>query len=158
MPPTPPAILILRLDKESPKKCSLTPLRQRGDERFRWFDCSVGQEVEVGEATLLHPEGELLGPADAVRPLLLVDSSWSDLPRVLRGVKGALTRRRLPEGLRSAYPRKSNWFPDPVAGLASIEALHAALALLGAREDALLDGYRWKEEWLRENAAQLGEG
>jgi len=151
-----PEILILRLRKESPKKCSLTPLRLRMDERIRWMDCDLGEGVEVGEATLLHPEGELIGPADAARPLLLVDSSWRDLPRVLRGVKGRLALRRLPEALRTAYPRKSQWFADPEAGLASIEALHAARALLGFRDDALLDGYRWREQWLSANTALLG--
>ncbi len=155
MKPATPEILILRLNKESPRKCSLTPLRQRGDARIRWMDCELGEAVEVGEATLLHPEGELLSVVDAARPLLLVDSSWRDLPRVLRGVSGRLVRRRLPTELRTAYPRKSNWFADPTTGLSSIEALHAARTLLGAREDALLEGYRWKEEWLRANAALL---
>lgn len=148
-------VLILRLKKESPKKCSLTALRRRGDPRFAWLDCELGQEVEVGEVTLLHPEGEELGPADAARPLLLVDSSWRDLPRVLAGVRGGLAPRRLPDGLATAYPRRSNWFEDPANGLASIEALHAAMSRLGVRDDALLDGYRWKDEWLERNAALL---
>ena len=148
--------ILLRLDKESPKKCSLTPLRRRGDLPIRWIRCSLGDEVEVGEVTLLHPEGEPLSPADDQRPLLLVDSSWRDLPRVLRGVRGKLHRRRLPDGLRTAYPRRSNLFEDPGNGLASIEALHAATCLLGRRDDTLLEGFRWAKEFLRLNEALLG--
>ena len=148
-------IILLRLDKESVKKCSLTPLRDREDPDIRWIRCSLGQAVEVGEATLLHPGGEPLGAADGARPLLLVDSSWRDLPRVLAGVRGKLHRRSLPATLRTAYPRRSNWYPDPAGGLASIEALHAALAILGRRDDSLLDGYRWAADWLRMNAGSL---
>jgi pre-rRNA-processing protein TSR3 len=152
----PPDLILLRLDKEDPKKCSLTPLRRREDLPIRWIRFRIGDEVEVGEVTLLHPEGEELSPADAGRPLLLVDSSWRDLPRVLRGVRGEVHRRRLPAGLRTAYPRRSSTFADPDTGLASVEALHAACVLLGARDDSLLDGYHWREQWLDANRGLLG--
>jgi rRNA small subunit aminocarboxypropyltransferase len=148
-------IILLRLNKESPKKCSLTPLREREEWPIRWIHCSIGDAVEVGEVTLLHPDGDPLGPADTTRPLLLIDSSWRDLPRVLRGVSGTLHKRRLPEGLVTAYPRKSSLFEDPETGLASIEALHAAVAMLGQRDDRLLEGYYWAEQYLQQNAALL---
>lgn len=150
-----PRVTLLRLNKESKKKCSLTPLREQGRESFAWIDCSLGEEVEVEECTLLHPDGSLLSPADASRPLLLVDSSWRDLPRVLRGVRGHLHRRSLPSGLLTAYPRKSTTYEDPETGLASIEALHAALCQLGYRDDSLLDGYYFKDTWLKNNALIL---
>ncbi|RMH02082.1 MAG: hypothetical protein D6702_09965 [Planctomycetota bacterium] len=151
----PPEIILLRLSKEDPRKCSLTPLRERVDLPLRWIRCRIGDRIEVGEVTLLHPAGEPLGPADAGRPLLLVDSSWRDLPRVLRGVSGRLHRRALPSGLETAYPRRSRDYPDPGNGLASVEALHAALALFGCRDDSLLDGYHWRREWLERNADRL---
>jgi len=144
-------VLIIRLRKESLRKCSLAPLLKRRPERWKWFHCDLGDPVEVGEAILLHPDGEPLSPADAEHPLLLVDSSWRDLPRMLRSVSGSFHRRSLPKGLRTAYPRKSNWFPDPETGLASVEALHAALALLGRRDDSLLDGYHFAERYLEIN-------
>ena len=112
----------------------------------------------TGEVTLLHPDGEPLGPEDASRPLLLIDSSWRDLPRVLRGVQGTLHKRSLPKGLVTAYPRKSNYFEDPETGLASIEALHAAIAMLGQRDHRLLEGYYWAEQYLERNAALLEAG
>ncbi|MCH2100680.1 MAG: DUF367 domain-containing protein [Planctomycetes bacterium] len=148
-------IVLLRLNKESPKKCSLTPLRERDEWPIQWIHCALGDEVEVGEVTLLHPDGELLSPADASRPLLLIDSSWRDLPRVLRGVEGTLHKRSLPKGLVTAYPRKSNYFADPETGLASIEALHAAVTMLGQRDDRLLEGYYWSERYLERNADLL---
>ncbi|KAA3608234.1 MAG: DUF367 domain-containing protein [Planctomycetota bacterium] len=141
-------VILVRLNKESPRKCSLTPLRRQAEWGFRWLHVALGQEVEIGEATLLHPDGPVLTPADAHRPLMLVDSSWRDLPRVLRGLRGEFHYRSLPADLRTAYPRKSNYFPDPSQGLASIEALHAALAMLGEREDRLLEAYRWRQQYL----------
>lgn len=148
-------IILLRLNKESPKKCSLTPLREREEWPIRWIHCAIGDAVEVGEVTLLHPDGVPLGPADSARPLLLIDSSWRDLPRVLRGVSGTLHKRCLPKGLVTAYPRKSRLFEDPETGLSSIEALHAAVAMLGQRDDRLLEGYHWAQQYLEQNAALL---
>ncbi len=151
------SVLIVRLKKESLRKCSLAPLIKRQPEGWRWFHCDLGDSVEAGECTLLHPDGEPLAPTDSERPLLLVDSSWRDLPRMLRSISGEFHRRSLPKGLRTAYPRKSNWFPDPETGLASVEALHAALAMLGRRDDSLLDGYHFGAEYLRINAELLPE-
>jgi pre-rRNA-processing protein TSR3 len=51
----------------------------------------------------------------------------------------------------TAYPRRSRTFTDPERGLASIEALFAALALLGEPRRELLDGYRWAAEFLAAN-------
>ncbi|MBC8329722.1 MAG: hypothetical protein H8E31_13365 [Planctomycetes bacterium] len=144
-----------RLDTEEPKKCSLTPLRPRRDPPPRLIRVHHGDPGEGGGGTPPHPAGAPLSAADAGRPLLLVDSSWRDLPRVLRGVRGRLHLRSLPPGLRSAYPRRSSSFPDPLAGLASVEALHAACALLGRRDDSLLDGYHWREAWLEANSGLL---
>jgi len=148
-------LILLRLNKESPKKCSLTPLRGRDEWQIRWIHCALGAQVDVGEVTLLHPDGDELSPSDLARPLLLVDSSWRDLPRVLRGVEGTLHRRSLPKGLVTAYPRRSHTFEDPETGLASIEALHAACAMLGQRDDRLLEGYYWADRYLELNSSLL---
>ena len=150
-------VLIVRLRKESLRKCSLAPLIQRQPPRWQWHHCDLGDPIAAGEVTLLHPDGEPLSPQDSGRPLLLVDSSWRDLPRMLRTISGTFHRRSLPGGLRTAYPRKSNWFPDPETGLASVEALHAALALLGRRDDRLLEGYHFAQEYLALNADLLSE-
>ncbi len=158
MPPSDSAfsVLLVRLNKESPRKCSLTPLHDSERPGFQWHRVGLGDTVDVGEVTLLHPDGDLLTGDDSQRPLLLVDSSWRDLPRVLRGLRGRLHRRSLPPELRTAYPRKSSLFADPESGLASIEALHAALILLGRRDDSVLNGYHWREKWLDLNGSVLG--
>jgi pre-rRNA-processing protein TSR3 len=146
-------VLILRDPRESARKCSLTPLR--GRERIRFASYDPARRVEAGGRILLHPEGELLTAADAGRDLLLVDCAWRRVERLLSTVDGELVRRRLPP-LRTAYPRASKLFEDPAAGLASVEALYAALWILGEPRPELLAGYRWREQFLAENPLLAG--
>ena len=143
-------VLILRDPRESAKKCSLTPLRGRPGIRFVGF--APDRRLDATGRVLLHPDGEELGPADRGRPLLLVDCSWRRLPKLLATVDGDPLRRQLPR-LATAYPRRSLLFGDPFYGLASIEALYAALALLGEPRRDLLEGYRWAERFLTANPA-----
>ena len=66
-----------------------------------------------------------------------------------------LETRSIPHGWRTAYPRHSKVSEDPAEGLATVEALHAALALTGRRDDSLLAHYRWASDYLRLNAPLL---
>jgi len=141
-------VLIYRDPRESRAKCSLTPLR--GKPGVRFVDYHHERRVEVGERILLHPDGEELTAADRGRDLLLVDCAWRRVDKLLRRVDGTLHRRRLPQ-LFTAYPRKSKTYPDPGTGLASIEALVAATALLGEPRAEWLQDYPWREEFLRLN-------
>ena len=141
-------ILVLRDPRESTKKCSLTPLR--GLPGFRFFDYHPERRVEAAGRILLDPRGELIGEPDAGRGLLLIDCAWRRVDTLLRCVDGELHPRRLPV-LSTAYPRKSRLFVDPEQGLASVEALYAALVLLGRPRPDLLDGYRWRDLFLRAN-------
>ena len=145
-------ILILRDPRESKAKCSLTPLR--GMEGVRFVDYHHERRLQAGERVLLHPEGEELSEADRGKDLLLVDCSWRRVDKLLATVDGTLVHRRLP-AMETAYPRKSKTFDDPSSGLASVEALYAACLLMGEERAEFLAEYRWKEEFLRRNAAWL---
>ena len=148
-------VLILRDPKESAKKCSLVPLR--GSEGIEFVSFDAGRTLDGGGRVLLDPEGELIGPGDAGLPLLVLDSSWRRLPKLRATVVGELVARRLPP-LRTAYPRRSKDFEDPSEGLASVEALYAALRLLGHQGiDYLLKDYRWADAFLEMNADVLGD-
>jgi pre-rRNA-processing protein TSR3 len=141
-------VLILRDPRESARKCSLTPLR--GVPGVRFVAYRKGLELAAPGRVLLHPGGDPIGPEDHGRPLLVVDCAWRHLDELLCCVRGEPVRRALPE-LRTAYPRRSRLFPDPASGLASIEALYAALALLGRPRPELLAGYHWGSEFLAAN-------
>jgi pre-rRNA-processing protein TSR3 len=141
-------VLILRDPRESAKKCSLTPLR--GLEHIRFVNYDRERRLEAGRRILLHPDGDELGPEDRGPGLLLIDCAWRRVEPLLATVDGELVRRRLPV-LETAYPRRSKLFEDPTTGLASVEALFAALHVLGDPRPELLAGYRWRDEFLRLN-------
>ncbi len=141
-------VLILRDPRESTKKCSLTPLR--GFPGIRFLTWKVDRRFEVGARVLLHADGDEITAADAGRPLFLIDCAWRRVPTLLASCEGDLVRRRLPK-LTTAYPRRSMTFVDPEQGLASVEALYAALALLGRPAPELLLGYRFAEAFLAAN-------
>jgi pre-rRNA-processing protein TSR3 len=58
-------------------------------------------------------------------------------------------------GWQTAYPRVSKQGTDPDNGLASVEALYAALHILGRPTAGLLDHYRWGDEFLLRNSNVL---
>ncbi len=141
-------ILILRDPRESPRKCSLTPLR--GMEGITFRNYHPEREVDASGRILLHPDGEVLTGADSGKGLFLVDCAWRRVPSLLRTVRGEPVKRSLPP-LVTAYPRKSFTFDDPARGLASIEALYAAVAILWQPCPELLRDYLWAAEFLAAN-------
>jgi len=143
-------VLVLRDPRESQRKCSLTPLRKLPG--FRFVDYAPDRRLDAGSRLLLSPDGDELSLEDRDAPLLLVDCCWRRVPDLLRTIDGDGPARRLP-AFATAYPRRSKSFADPERGLASVEALYAALALLGDKRPELLLSYRWREEFLRLNPA-----
>jgi len=141
-------ILIVHDPREPAKKCSLTPLR--GMEGVRFVPLRAGQRVDAGQRIWLHPDGEELTPADRGIGLLLVDCTWRRLSKLSTCIDGELLRRRLPN-LVTAYPRRSKLTPDPEHGLASVEALYAAMAILDGPHPELLAQYRWAADFLAAN-------
>ncbi len=145
-------VLILRDPRESKRKCSLTPLA--GLEAIRFVEYRRERTLQAGSRILLHPDGEELGPRDRADGLLLIDCAWRRVPSLLATVEGDLVHRRLPP-LVTAYPRRSKTFEDPAAGLASVEALYAALSILGAPREDILAAYPFREAFLERNRELL---
>lgn len=144
--------VILRHPKERRSKCSLTPLEGRND--YKFYRARPGFKFKVTDYTVLGLDAPELSVADAGRPLLLLDSTWRLLPDLEACLIGEPIRRTLPE-VKTAYPRVSKLTPDPLGGLASIEALYLARLLLGQCDASLLDAYYWRTDFL-ENLAQAG--
>ena len=148
---TPIPTTVIRHPKERIAKCSLRFLHERPEMRF--FKAKPGFRFDADGFTLLAVDAPVLTPADAGRPLLLLDSTWRLLPAVEAAVAGNPVRRSIPGGIATAYPRVSKNFADPTAGLASVEALYVARLLLGDDDPSLLDGYHWRDEFLATVAA-----
>ena len=141
-------ILIVHDPREPANKCSVTALR--GMEGVRFVPLHRGTRVDAGRRIWLHPDGEELGPADRGIGLLLIDCTWRKVSKFSKRIDGELLPRRLPK-LVTAYPRRSKLALDPEHGLASVEALYAAIALLYAPRPDLLARYRWAAAFLAAN-------
>ena len=141
-------ILILRDGRESWRRCSLAPLR--GMDGVRFVTHHPDRTLDAEGRILLEPGAPVLQPGEPDGRLLVLDSSWRRLPKLRARLVGDVRPRSLP-ALVTAYPRRSETFPDPASGLATIEALYAARLLLGEDDRELLQGYRFAEEFLERN-------
>ncbi|MFK7742427.1 MAG: hypothetical protein AB8H80_19085 [Planctomycetota bacterium] len=140
------ATTVIRHPKERIQKCSLRFLHERPEMTF--MRGKPGLRFDATGFVLLAVDAPPLGLDDSGLPLLLLDSTWRWLPQLEACVAGEPVRRSIPGNLRTAYPRTSKLFEDPLGGLASIEALYVARRLLGDDDATLLDGYHWREEFL----------
>ena len=144
--PALPPITVIRHAKERISKCSLRFLHDRPEITF--YKATAGFRFDATSFLLLAVDAPTLSPADRGHPLLLLDSTWRYLPQLAGCLDGEPIRRSLPSDVVTAYPRVSRIYEDPARGLASVEALYAAARLLGCDDPTLLDGYRWKQEFL----------
>lgn len=142
-----PATVIVRHPKESPRKCSILPLRERRDVVFLAHPVKV--RPDLAGYIRLAADGPPLSEADRHSGILLLDGSWRWAGVMTRDFQDVPPRSL--KGYRTAYPRVSKRGTDPDNGLASIEALYIAYHLLGRPCAGMLDHYRWAEDFLRFN-------
>lgn len=142
----PPTIIVVHR-RENRKKCSVEPLRERGEFIF-WTYPDDGPESLDGYVRL-GIGGPILCDADRHSGLLVIDGTWRLAERMEKKYS-RLPVRSLPS-CQTAYPRVSKVFDDPTAGLATIEAIFLAYHLLGRDTSTLLDHYCWRDEFLRKN-------
>ena len=154
-------ILVVVDHKENRRKCSLTPIEGLPGVDFVRLSARSGEQrpFELPPGILLAVDAPPLEAGDRhlleAGALILIDATWARLPAVGRRLAprpGArIERRSLPAAARTAYPRVSKVHRDPDGGLASIEALYLATAILGEPRPALLEGFHWREEFLALN-------
>ncbi len=142
-----PITIIVRHPNEKPAKCSVWPLRYRPDLLF--LEYPPKEMPDLSGYVRLDPSGPPLTKEDADKGLLLLDGSWRWAEVMTRRFSQVPPRSLV--GIRTAYPRASKTYPDPEGGLATVEALYAALRILGRPTEGLLDHYRWRAEFLRLN-------
>jgi pre-rRNA-processing protein TSR3 len=143
LPPT----VIVRHSHESPRKCTILPLRGRPDVLILAYP--VRRRPPLEGYVRLAAEGPPLSLEDAAKGLLLLDGSWRWAAAMTQDF--ADIEPRSLSGWRTAYPRVSKLGTDPDNGLASIEALFLAYHLLGRDTTGLLDHYCWATDFLHLN-------
>ena len=148
----PPEILIVVRRGEDPRQCTVRPLR--GTPGLEFLPYPLRTRPDLSRHLLLAPAAPPLTPADAGRPLLLLDASWRHAAAMRKAVE-PVEARAIPPGWQTAYPRRSKLHADPETGLATVEALYAALCTLGFRDDSLLRCYPWRDAFLDLNRDRL---
>lgn len=145
-----PTVIVVH-PRENRAKCSVEPLRGRDDFIF-WTFPKRGTE-SLSQYVRLGLGGPLLSADDSETGLLLLDGTWRLAEKMEAQYQDIPVRSLLP--WQTAYPRVSKMFNDPTSGLATVEALFAALAQMGKPTEGLLDQYRWKNEFLSRNEELL---
>jgi ribosome biogenesis protein Tsr3 len=150
---------------ETPNKCTIAALVGAGARPdFRVQRVRGEAQLSALRAPiLLHPDGECLtkireepGVLATLSALAFVDSTWSRLPILLKRIPGPLPRfARIPPGFVTAYPRHSKYKSEPEGGLATIEAIFIAAALLGKWDLSLFSRFHFAGEFLRLNRARF---
>ena len=148
-----PTVIVVH-PRERRSKCSVEPLRGRDD--FRFFTFPEQITVPLDGYLRLGMGGPLLRPEDAGHGLLVLDGTWRLAAR-MEPFHQHVPVRTLPPVL-TAYPRVSKKFADPAGGLATIEAVYAALKILQCPLTGLLDEYHWKSDFLAKNGWAEADG
>lgn len=144
-----PQIVVIRHPRENLKKCSLRGLESR--ENFAFFKAKDGFLFDATGYILLQNNAPEISEKDKGLPILLLDSTWALLPKVRNKIHGKPILRGLPSSIKTAYPRVSKSGNDPQNGLATVEALFAALSLSGRRDESVLQNYIFKDTFLQLN-------
>lgn len=140
---------------ETPNKCTIAPLHSRPD--FKLF--RVNKDPILGplrSEVLLHHQGQCLSAfsqsSRKVSGVAAIDCVWRRLDGLIRRIEGPVPELvRIPEGFRTAYPRRSVLNTDPAGGLATIEAIFVASALLGKWDVSLLSEYYFGRRFVEMN-------
>ncbi len=148
MPTTAPPTLIVVHPRERKAKCTVRPLKGLPGIEFRQFP--LRQPIPAGYVRL-GLGGPVLSENEVHSGLVILDGTWRWAGR-MEAELAEIPVRSLPP-MRTAYPRSSKVFDDPHDGLATVEALYAALTILGRPTKQILDHYHWRDEFLRLNAA-----
>jgi pre-rRNA-processing protein TSR3 len=151
-----PPTIVVRHRKENLNKCSLRGLENRSD--FLFFRYPLQAPPPYEHYILLTLEApEELCRSDHNNGLLVLDATWRYAKMMEKHLpeSGSLKMRRLPHNLTTAYPRRQNDCSDPSCGLASIEAIVCAYALMGRSIEGLLNHYHWKDSFLEKNNSFL---
>ena len=144
--PSPRTIIVVH-SHERRSKCSVEPLRGRDDFAFFTFPEKVTLPTE--NYILLGMGGPVLSADDAGSGLFVLDATWRLAGKMERHYLDMPVRTLPP--IKTAYPRVSKLNHDPDGGLATIEAVYAALKLMNRPVEDLLDNYYWKQEFLELN-------
>ncbi len=166
MPMTHLSFEILIDHSETSNKCTILPLSYRPDFKITRFPRQITAKpprLRLQSQLLLHPAGTPINDYMRDRPafagsLAAIDCIWRRLDPIINAIANPLPLLvGLPPGFVTAYPRQSRHDFDPEGGLATIEALFIASALLGHWDETLLCEYFFGQTFLDLNHQRFAE-
>lgn len=146
---------------EKANKCTIVPLSHRLD--FRVMKVQGAQPLgPLRSSILLHHEGECLTTLrksiHSAHGIAAIDCVWRRLDVLLsRVIDPSPIFARIPDGFVTAYPRRSAKDTDPSKGLATIEAIFIAAAMLNNVDTSLLSKYYFGDKFLELNRSRFQE-
>ena len=147
-----PITFVWRHRRENLNKCSLRGLESRSD--FQFFSYPNEILPNLTNYIMLKLDAPPLSSADGSKGLFVIDATWRYAEKMVVAAieqQPQIEFRSIPDHYRTAYPRRQDDCFDPERGLASIEAIYISYVLLGRDVTGLLDGYHWKDKFLKMN-------
>lgn len=146
-----PKTVVIRHRLENLKKCSLRGLEERAD--FIFLTYPYSSLPDLHNYIILTLDAPPLQEEDGDKGLLILDATWRYAAKMFQPLKNQshFHYRSLPAHFRTAYPRRQQDCPDPLRGLASVEAIYLSYRILKRETDGLLDHYYWKDQFLKNN-------
>jgi ribosome biogenesis protein Tsr3 len=145
---------------ETANKCTIAPLSYRQDFKL----LRVKSDKPLGPLTaniILHHQGKCLlrmKSQTETLGLAAIDCVWKRLNTLLSRIQGTLpVLGRIPDGFETAYPRRSKQMTDPDTGLATIEAIFVATAILKKWDPTLLSEYYFGRKFVELNRKRFLE-
>jgi ribosome biogenesis protein Tsr3 len=150
---------------ETQNKCTISPLAYRTDFRLTHVKSDAKEDGLFGplqSPLILHHEGEcittLVKSMGTVPGIACIDCVWRRLDGLLHRVAAPMpVYARIPDGFVTAYPRTSKQNTDPDTGLATIEAIFIAAALVGNWDASLLSEYYFGPKFIELNRTRFVE-
>jgi pre-rRNA-processing protein TSR3 len=143
-------VIVIQHRKERASKCSLRPLKSF--ETIKFYRYPLRMETEFSKGYALSFEGPLLSPADHDAAIVVFDATWRYAQKMQKHPSfNIFEQRSLDFRWKTAYPRRQHDCKSPSKGLASVEALYAALLQIGQVDENLLNHYYWRVEFLKIN-------
>lgn len=156
--------------QETANKCTIAPLIHRPD--FHVFRVRGATTLGPLHAPiLLHHQGQCLtkirdslqgdlanGLGSTIQGIASIDCVWRRLDPLIHRITGKIPQfARIPDGFETAYPRRSSKNTDPDGGLATIEAIFVASAILGNWDSTLFSEYYFGRKFIALNALRFQE-
>lgn len=141
-------VIVIRHPKENIKKCSLRFLHDK--DGFEFHKANDNFSFDATGCILLEIDAPPITEDDKGKPILLLDSTWRLLPKIRNKVYGNYIARSIPPSVKTAYPRISKIFADP-DGLATVEALYAAMRMAGNPDVSVLKHYPFAKKFMQIN-------